>query len=164
MMSPKKRAKQLDAEIAAALAGPPSVRYRVPTVSPRGRIAPPARGFVRLYRGTGGGLFDPSAPTHGEWFTTVLSSAQDYAGTVEDEPLPPGTAIFVIDVHGDDVARMPTTTLSVSGYAPVPLPEEDQEWLRSPSLLREAGPPDVEVRVPAAVARAATRLTRSRRA
>ena len=165
----KKTAAQLDAEIAQALRiSPPktkAVRFTVPNVGPRGRVADPARGFVRLYRGGArGGLEDVASPTHGQWFTTILSNARDYAGVIEDGPLPAGTVILVVDVHGADVARMPTTLIRSTGYAPIPIPQEDQEWLRDPKLLKEAGPPDVEVAVPVAVARAATRLEGSARA
>lgn len=165
----KKTAAQLDAEIAQALAAPRSktkgVRFSVPAVGPRGRVAPPAPGFVRLYRGGArGGLEDVASLTHGQWFTTSLSSARDYAGVVDDGPLPPGTVILVVDVHGADVARMPQTSISVAGYAPMPIAEEDQEWLRSTRQLKEWGPPDVEVQVPVEVARAATRLLGSTRA
>lgn len=135
------------------------VRFSVPIVGPRGQVAPPALGFVRLYRGGArGGLEDVMSPTHGRWFTTMLSSAKDYAGVIDDGSLPPGTVILVVDVHGDDVARMPTTRLSMEGYAPIPLPKDDQAWLRDRNLLQEVGPPDVEIQVPSVVARAAARL------
>jgi hypothetical protein len=165
----KKTAAQLDAEIAEALAArrpkARGVRFTVPAVGPRGQVAPPAPGFVRLYRGGArGGLEDVSSPTHGQWFTTSLSSARDYAGAVDDGPLPPGTVVLVVDVHGADVARMSRTSISAAGYAPMPIAEEDQEWLRSARDLKEWGPPDVEVQVPVAVARAATRLLGSARA
>lgn len=170
-MPRRKTAAQLEAEIAQALTTrraaprrPKGVRFNVPAVGSRGQVAPPAPGFVRLYRGGGGGLEDVASPTHGRWFTTLLSSARDYAGAVDDGPLPAGTVILVVDVHGADVARMPQTSIQVSGYSPIPISEEDQDWLRNPRLLREWGPPDVEVQVPVPVAQAAVRLLGSARA
>jgi hypothetical protein len=155
-MTARKPAKQLDADIAEALSTPRgnrTVRFSAPIVGSRGQIAPPRRGFVRLYRGGGGSLSDASSPTHGQWFTTMLSSARDYAGVVDDGRLPAGSSILVVDVHGADVARMPHTERMVAIGA------DDQEWLRDPNLLAEIGPPDVEVVVPVSVARAATRLS-----
>jgi hypothetical protein len=164
----KKTPAQLDAEIAEALTSPRSraraVRFTVPTVGPRGQVADPAPGFVRLYRGGGGGLSDVTSTTHGQWFTTRLSSARDYVGADVDGPLPPGTVILCVDVHGADVAGMPQTLIQASGYTPTPISADDQEWLRSPKHLKEWGPPDVEVQVPVSVARAATRLLGSTRA
>ena len=165
-MPRKKTGAQLDAEIAAALTSRSNakrVRFTVPAVGPRGQIVPPASGFVRLYRGGGGSLSDATSATHGQWFTTRLSSARDYAGVVDEGPLPPGTVILVIDVHGADVARMPQTLIHASGYSPIAISPEDQEWLRSSKHLKEWGPPDVEVQVPVEVARSATRLRGSSR-
>lgn len=164
----KKSPSQLDAEIAEALTAPPhpktkGIRFTVPAVGPRGQVADPARGFVRLYRGGGGGLSNVTSATHGQWFTTRLSSALDYVGADVDGPLPPGTVILCVDVHGADVARMPQTLIQASGYTPIPISEDDQAWLRSPKHLKEWGPPDIEVQVPSAVARAATRLLGSAR-
>ena len=158
----KKSSAQLDAEIAEALTTRPrskakGVRFTVPVVG-RGQAAAPAPGFVRLYRGGGGGLSDVTSATHGRWFTTRLSSARDYVGADVEGPLPPGTIILCVDVRGADVARMPQTRIQASGYTPIPISEDDQEWLRSPKHLKEWGPPDVEVQVPVAVARAATLL------
>lgn len=163
----KKTAAQLDTEIAQALAPrrAKAVRFTVPAVGRRGQASPVAPGFVRLYRGGArGGLEDLDNSTHGQWFTTQLSNARDYAGVVDDRPLPSGAVILVVDVHGADVARMPMTLIRASGYTPMPISEEDQEWLRSAKHLREWGPPDVEVQVPAAVAHEATRLLGSARA
>lgn len=154
-MPRRKTATQLDAEITEALS---TSRVRDPHRTPRGQLAAPAPGFVRLYRGGGGGLSNATSPTHGQWFTTRLSSARDYAGANIDGPLPAGAVILAIDVHGADVARMPQTLIQATGYTPIPISEDDQAWLRSPKHLKEWGPPDVEVRVPVAVARAATRL------
>jgi hypothetical protein len=69
--------------------------------------AAPASGFIRLYRGGGGGLSNVTSPMHGQWFTSRLSSARDYTGADIDGPLPAGAVILVVDVHGADVARMP---------------------------------------------------------
>jgi hypothetical protein len=161
----KKTAAQLDAEIIKALltARAKGPRFTVPMVGSGGQVAAPAFGFVRLYRGGGGGLSDITSPTHGQWFTTRLSTARDYAGADIDGPLPTGTVILCVDVHGADVARMPQTLIQATGYTPIPISEDDQAWLRSPKHLKEWGPPDVEVQVPSAVARAATRLQGSAR-
>jgi hypothetical protein len=164
-MPRKKTRSQLDAEITEALLtsrqrGP---RFTVPVAGPRGQVAAPAPGFVRLYRGGGGRLSDVTSPTHGQWFTTRLSSARDYVGADIDGPLPAGTVILAVDVHGADVARMPQTLIQATGYTPIPISEDDQAWLRSPKHLKEWGPPDVEVQVPIAVARTATRLQGSAR-
>jgi hypothetical protein len=75
-----------------------------------------------------------------------------------DGPLPAGSVILAVDVHGADVARMPQTLIQATGYTPIPISEDDQAWLRSSKDLKEWGPPDVEVQVPIAVARTATRL------
>jgi hypothetical protein len=165
-MARKKTAAQLDAEIATALTSrskDKSVRFTVPVVGSRGQVANLAPGFVRLYRGGGGGLSDVTSATHGQWFTTRLSSARDYVGADVDGPLPFGTVILVVDVHGSDVAYMPQTLIQTSGYSPIPISPDDQEWLRSAKHLKEWGPPDVEVQVPIVVARAATRLLGSAR-
>jgi len=167
-MQPKKTSAQLDADIKDTLAARraatasdvhiPGIRFSVPKVGPRGQITPAARGFVRLYRGgSRGGLEDLTSPTHGQWFTTDLDSAYNYAGAGDDWRLPSGAVILVVDVHGADVARMPHTENQV------PITADVQEWLIDPKLLKEFGPPDVEVRVPMVVARAATRLFGSSR-
>jgi hypothetical protein len=78
--------------------------------------------------------------------------------------MPPGTVILVVDVHGADVARMPKTLIQASGYTPMSISEDDQAWLRDRMMLKEWGPPDVEVQVPVAVARSAARLVGSVRA
>lgn len=62
----------------------------------------PAEGYIRLYRGGGGGEFSNEADgTHGRWFTTSQSTAESYAGTDDTGAMKPDGVVLAVDVHRD---------------------------------------------------------------